>query len=66
MPAASAAGSFCLIASSDMPKRERSTCSETSMHATSSASASDDVDALVGELRVERGLSRFIGSATSW
>ena len=34
MPAASAAGSFCLIASSDMPKRERSTWSDTIMHTT--------------------------------
>ena len=40
MPAASAAGSFCLMASSDMPKRDRSTCSDTTMHATTRASAS--------------------------
>ena len=40
MPAASAAGSFCLMARSDMPKRERSTWSDTTMQATVRASAS--------------------------
>ncbi len=40
MPAASAAGSFCLIASSDMPKRERSTARETSKAATMSPTES--------------------------
>ena len=39
MPAASAAGRFCLIASSERPKRERSTCSETIMQATITAIA---------------------------
>jgi hypothetical protein len=34
MPAASAAGRFCLMASSERPKRERSTCSEITMQAT--------------------------------
>ena len=34
MPAASAAGRFCLMASSERPKRERSTCSDTIMQAT--------------------------------
>ena len=34
MPAASAAGRFCLIASSERPKRERSTCSEMTMQIT--------------------------------
>ena len=40
MPAASAAGSFCLIASSDRPKRERSTWSDTIIAATSRTIAS--------------------------
>jgi hypothetical protein len=39
-PAASAAGSFCLIASSERPKRERSTRSDTIIAATSTAIAS--------------------------
>ena len=39
MPAASAAGRFCLIASSERPKRERSTCIEMTMQATASSIA---------------------------
>ena len=39
MPEASAAHSFCLIAVSDRPKRERSILSETSSAAISIASA---------------------------
>ena len=39
MPEASAAHSFCLIAVSDRPKRERSIRSETSIAAISMASA---------------------------
>ena len=39
MPEASAAHSFCLIAISDRPKRERSIRSETSIAATSMTSA---------------------------
>jgi len=40
MPAASAAGSFCLIANKDMPNREFSTVSEISKVITSRPSAS--------------------------
>ena len=54
MPAASAAGSFCLMASSDMPKRERSTCSDTIMQTTVEDQRQRHVDALVVELDVER------------
>ena len=39
IPAASAASSFCLMAKSDMPKRERSIRSDTSMATTRRASA---------------------------
>jgi len=40
IPAASAAGSFCLIANSAMPNREFSTFSEISSAPTNSPSAS--------------------------
>jgi len=40
MPAASAAGSFCLIANNDMPKREFSTLSEISKVITTRPNAS--------------------------
>ena len=65
MPAASAAGSFCLIASNCRPKRERSTLSEISMHSTSSTIASTMY--MRGSLNCANmsGSSRFIGSETS-
>src|SRR5712671_2393997 len=53
MPAASAAGSFCLIASSDMPKREFSTRREISMAAISRISASPTIGSGICELHVK-------------
>ena len=52
MPAASAAASFCLIASSDRPNRERSIRSEIEHRDDQHRERDADVDAVVGELHV--------------
>ena len=65
MPAASAAGSFCLIAVSAMPNRVFSTHSEISSAITSSASASTTYTRRSANCMYKAGASRSIGSASS-
>ena len=52
MPAASAASSFCLIASSDRPKRERSIVQRDEHRDDQQHERDHDVDAVVRELHV--------------
>ena len=54
MPAASAASSFCRIASSARPKREFSTSMQTIRPATSRPHGDHGVEARIGELQIRR------------
>ena len=66
MPAASAAGSFCLIANSDMPKREFSTLSEISKRDHQQAQRQHDIDARIVELHVEQRRFPLHRQGSSW
>ena len=65
MPAASAAGSFCLIAIRERPKRERSTASEISIAITRNTIARRMYMRWSANCAYRAGDSRFIGSETS-
>ena len=66
MPAPMAAGSFCLIASSDSPNRERATARFTASAITSSTTASSTYTRWFANCMYAAGASRIIGSVTSW